>query len=278
MTIKIKIDPIQTIDECRMIEKLQQQIWASDEVDIIPDHMLITLAKEKGMVLLARNDADEPVGFALGFLSLTDSGQLKLASHMVGVTSQYQSKGVGYQIKLAQREIALAQNIDLITWTFDPLQTKNARLNLGKLGAVCNTYFCNLYGRMRNTLNHGLPTDRFRVDWWIASPHVTQKLQRVSVAAWDALPVINHVHDPNMDSPLSMHDVIFPAAIDTLKVELPSNIIGMKSQNPSLAQAWQAHVRDIFEAAFAKNYTAIDLFQQQGRMYYILQRNWRVVS
>lgn len=276
--MKIKIEPVHTIDECRIIEKLQQQIWACEEVEVIPDHFLITLAKENGMVLLARNDVGEPVGFALGFPTHTDSGQLKLASHMVGVTSQYQSKGVGYQIKLAQREIALAQNIDLITWTFDPLLAKNARLNLGKLGAVCNTYFRNLYGGMRNILNQGLPTDRFRVDWWIASRHVAQKLQGLPITEMDALPVINHVHDPNTDSPLSMDDIIFPTNVETIKIELPSNIIGLKSQNPSLAQAWQAHVRDIFETAFAKNYTAIDLFQQQGRIYYILQRNWQAVS
>ena len=95
---------------------------------------------------------------------------------MAGVHPAYRNRGLGYSLKLAQREHVLAQGIDLITWTFDPLETRNATLNFHKLGAVCNTYLPNLYGDMRDGLNAGLPSDRFQVDWWIASERVAQRL------------------------------------------------------------------------------------------------------
>ena len=86
--------------------------------------------------------------------------------------------GVGYALKVAQREAVLKQGLRLITWTYDPLESKNARLNIAKLGAVCNTYICNYYGELRDNINLGLATDRFQVDWWIATPHVETHLAR----------------------------------------------------------------------------------------------------
>ena len=85
---------------------------------------------------------------------------------------EWQSRGVGYALKVAQREAVLQQGLRLITWTYDPLESKNARLNIAKLGAVCNTYIRNYYGELRDDINLGLATDRFQVDWWIASSHV----------------------------------------------------------------------------------------------------------
>ena len=115
----ISIQPVSTIEACRAIERLQAQIWQCADIEVTPNHTLLTLAKEGSIVLLAL-DNDKPVGFAFGFLGFTTDNCLKFASHIVGVLPAYQNSGVGYQLKLAQRELALACNINLITWTFDP--------------------------------------------------------------------------------------------------------------------------------------------------------------
>ena len=142
----ISIFPVTKIEECRIIEQLQLEIWGGDGLEVTPDHLLLTMAKESGVVLLATTGAGQPVGFGYGFLAMTESGRLKLASHQVGVLPAHQDAGLGFALKLAQRDIALTRQLNLITWTFDPLQSRNARLNLRKLGAVSNTYFRNLYG------------------------------------------------------------------------------------------------------------------------------------
>src|SRR6185295_1804207 len=173
--MSIVIRAATTIQDCQIIERLQAEIWGTTEQDVTPSHLLIIIAKEGGIVLLAL-DRDQPIGFSFGLLALTAQNRLILASHMTGVLPGYQSSSVGYQLKLAQREAALARRLDLITWTFDPLQGRNAYLNLNKLGAVCNTYLRHLYGDMPDALNRGLPSDRFHVDWWLASAHVIQRV------------------------------------------------------------------------------------------------------
>ena len=151
-------------------------MWDLPDVEVVPLHVLITAAKNGGL-LLGAFDGETLAGFVFGFPGLTPDGKLKHCSHMAGVHPAYRDRGLGYSLKLAQRLHVLAQGIDLITWTFDPLETRNATLNFHKLGAICNTYLPNLYGEMHNGLNAGLPSDRFQVDWWIASERVAQRLQ-----------------------------------------------------------------------------------------------------
>ena len=115
------------------------------------------------------------IGFSIGFIGLTADGQMKFCSEQLGVLPAYQSQNIGYRLKMAQREIMLARQIDHITWTFDPLETKNGNLNLHKLGCRCRTYLLNVYGAGQG-INAGLPTDRFLVDWWLKDPDVSSRL------------------------------------------------------------------------------------------------------
>ena len=194
----------------------------------------------------------------------------------MGVLPAYQNSGLGYQIKLAQREAALAHNLDLMTWTFDPLQGLNARFNLRKLGVVCHTYFRNLYGDMRDGLNQGLPSDRFRVDWWLASARVVDRIEGRFVEPrlpLSSCPILN-------PATVLADDLLVPA--DTFAelgqsqylVEIPPNLNHLKTIAPDLAFQWRMQTREIFEAAFAAGYTAIDLVRCEGRNYYLLQKDW----
>jgi predicted GNAT superfamily acetyltransferase len=273
----ISIFPVTRVEECRLIEQLQLEIWGGDGLEVTPDHLLLTMAKEGGVVLLATTDSGQPVGFGYGFLAMTDSGRLKLASHQVGVLPAYQNTGLGFKLKLAQRAAALARQLDLITWTFDPLQSRNARLNLRKLGAVSQTYLCNLYGDMRDELNQGLPTDRFRVDWWLTSTHVVDRLAGRSPEVWPSAsecPLLNPatILDNGLALPADIFD--WPTRASCL-VEIPAELAQLKSQAPELAFKWRWQTRQLFEAAFASGYTAVDLLRREGRSYYLLQKDWQ---
>ena len=266
----VSIRPALTIEDCRVIERLQAEIWGFKELQIVPDHLLLTLAKEGNAVLLAEDEACRPVGFAFGFLGYGENRRLKLASHQVGVLPAYQNQGIGYTLKLAQRQAALALGLDLITWTFDPLQVRNAYLNLNKLGAVCNTYLPNLYSDMADRLNQGLPTDRFRVDWWIASGHVGQRLagQAPPVAGG---PVVNGVIDLPAGERAPAASFEMPDS-SCCRVEIPGDLSYLKLGAPELARQWRLHTRQVFQALFAAGYVAVAVQRQPDHSYYLLQK------
>lgn len=272
MTISIR--PAATIKDCRVIEQLQLEIWGFQEIEVVPDHLLLTLAKEGNSVLLAVKESGEPVGFAFGFLAYHDDHCLKLASHQVGVLPAYQNKGVGYALKLAQRQAALTQNLELITWTFDPLQARNAYLNFNKLGAVCNTYLPHLYGEMRDQVNQGLPSDRFRVDWWIATKRVADCL-----AGFCPIPAGSPILNATATRlpggwrvPAKTFDLPHETAC---RVEVPSDLQALKSGAPEIARQWRLHTRQVFQTAFTAGYTVVALLRQADRNYYLLQKDWQ---
>src|SRR5512141_546470 len=159
------IRPLITLEDFHAAEEVQRAAWGSADIDIAPLHVMLTIAKNGGVVLGAFAQ-DQLIGFVYGFVGTTDraDAHLKHTSHQMGVLPEWQSRGVGYALKVAQREAVRQQGLRLITWTYDPLESKNARLNIAKLGAVCNTYIRNYYGELRDELNLGLATDRFQVD------------------------------------------------------------------------------------------------------------------
>lgn len=265
----ITISPITTAEECQLIEQMHQQIWGSDPIEAPPTHMLITIAKEGGMALLARDETGQVIGFLYAFLALTEEGRLKLASHELGVLPAYQNRGIGRRMKLAQRKLALERQIDLITWTFDPLQSKNARFNLHKLGAVGNTYIRNLYGEMRDDLNRGLLTDRFRVDWRLDNRAVAERAAgRYPPERWG--PILNPA--TRLEEGLLAPPAEFePAYGEICLVEIPPDINRLIRLAPHLAQSWRLHTRRLFEDAFARGYHATDLLRRDGRTYYLLE-------
>ena len=270
MTLEIRSP--QTIAEFKRLEALQREVWETGE-GLEPAETLLTVQKNGGVVLAAYEEAntpERPVGFVFGFLGRTASGELKHCSHMLGVLMGYRDKGVGYSLKEAQREAVLRQNLKLITWTFDPLESRNAAFNLRKLGAVCNLYLPNLYGDMGG-INQGLRSDRFQVDWWISSAHVRERLAGAAASKKpegvkvDARRGGRFVRPPNAVPPLE------PAR---LLVEIPTNIQAVKKIDGALALAWRDYTRDLFTQTFAADYTAADFLFEEGRGYYVLERNW----
>ncbi len=282
-----EIRPLKTLDDFHAAEQVQRAAWESDDIDIAPLHIMLTIARNGGVVLGAFAQ-DQLVGFVLGFLGTSNrygteapaTVKLKHCSHQMGVLPEWQSRGVGYALKVAQREAVLNQGVRLITWTYDPLESKNARLNIAKLGAVCNTYIRDYYGKLRDDLNRGLATDRFQVDWWIASRRIETRLTRhrpplqlrhyLDVGA----PIINAVQWNDRGLPVCQ-DPAEPSTADRFLVEIPADYQAIRRADNALAMAWRLHFRSICEAAFAFGYTVIDYVHEPGqhaRSFYVMLR------
>lgn len=158
----------------RMME-LQQQVWGYAPIDVVPSHMFVVAAESGGQVLGAFL-GENLVGFTLAYAG-EKKGKPYLHSHFAAVLPQYRDAGIGRQLKIAQRELALARGIDRIEWTFDPLQARNAYFNICRLGAICRRYLPDLYGTTSSPLHNRLPTDRLLMEWHLDSPRVHAVIQ-----------------------------------------------------------------------------------------------------
>jgi predicted GNAT superfamily acetyltransferase len=158
------------LEELRACVALQKEIWNFSDAELVPLRMFVVAEKVGGQVMGAF-DGSEMVGFALSVPG-TRSGHSYLHSHMLAVRKDHRNGGLGRRLKLLQREDALARGIELIEWTFDPLEIKNAYLNIEKLGAISRRYNINQYGITSSPLQGGLPSDRLIAEWWLRSKRV----------------------------------------------------------------------------------------------------------
>lgn len=163
------------IEESRMCLDLQKEVWGFSDIELVPLRLFVVAEKVGGQVIGAF-EADSMVAFALAIPG-NRNGHLYLHSHMLAVREGYRDRGLGRAVKLFQRQDALARGIDLIEWTFDPLEIKNAYLNLEKLGAIARRYNINQYGITSSPLQGGLPTDRLVAEWWLRSKRVQAVLE-----------------------------------------------------------------------------------------------------
>lgn len=165
----------QDIDELRACVALQKEVWNFSDAELVPMRLFVVAQKVGGQVMGAF-EGNDMVGFALSVPG-TRSGHLYLHSHMLAVRKEYRNGGLGRRLKLLQREEALARGIELIEWTFDPLEIKNAYLNIEKLGAIVRRYNINQYGITSSPLQGGLPSDRLIAEWWLRSKRVQTLLE-----------------------------------------------------------------------------------------------------
>ena len=150
-------------------------MWGYSDLMVFPYTILISM-QHNGGVLLGAYVNDELAGFVAGYLGMAGA-KLYLFSQRMGVLPEYQSQGLGYRLKVAQREQMLRQGIDIIVWTYDPLEGKNATLNIEKLGGVVRSYARDIYGSVQNPLQTGLTTDRFLLEWHLMSDRVRERVR-----------------------------------------------------------------------------------------------------
>ena len=171
----IKIRQLSQELEFAQVVRLQRQIWGFDDADLLPQRLFVVASKVGGQVLGAF-DEEKMVAFCFCIPGLKPGGKYYLHSHMLGVLPEFRNTGLGRRLKLEQRIYAIEASVDLIEWTFDPLELKNAFFNIERLGAIVRRYVHNQYGKTSSHLHGGLPTDRLVPEWWIQSSRVKNLL------------------------------------------------------------------------------------------------------
>ncbi len=171
----IEIRPLTTLEQFERCVVLQLEVWGYSDGDLIPRRVFLVAQRIGGQVLGAF-DGETIIGFAMALPGYRE-GHAYLHSHMLAVLAEYRNAGLGRRLKLAQREDAIARGFDLMEWTFDPLEIKNAHLNIARLGAIVRRYKPDFYGPSSSPLQGGLPTDRLYAEWWLRSPRVTKALR-----------------------------------------------------------------------------------------------------
>ena len=244
----VVIKELKTMEELSMVHGIEHQIL---EQAPIPLHQTFTAVKNGG-IMLAAFEGDEVVGFSYGFAGFRE-GKAYLCSHMLGIGPGHRSRKIGEQLKWRQREIALQKGYDIIRWTFDPLETRNAYLNLTKLNGVCNTYIENCYGEMKDGINKGLPSDRFEVFWHLDSPHV---IKRTAVNGEGAV-ALNTVKENGEGHPAYQEREAGGLMAAAYSLAVPKEFQQLKAAAPELAMEWRMKTRESFQALFEAGYSAV---------------------
>lgn len=170
-TNSLAIRKCEALEEMQACFALQKEVWNFSDAELVPVRIFVLATKIGGHVIGAF-DGRELIGFAVAIPGMR-TGHCYLHSHMLAVRQQFRNAGLGRRMKLFQREEALARGFDLMEWTFDPLEIKNAYLNIEKLGAIARRYNVNQYGITSSPLQGGLPSDRLVAEWWMKSERVT---------------------------------------------------------------------------------------------------------
>lgn len=269
---------LETAEEMTAVESLQRIVWSTSDLDIVPKDLMLAVIHNGGLAIGAFAD-EKLVGVVFGFpgFYLTPDGpRLKHHSHLLAVHPDWRSEGIGFALKRAQWQMVRKQGIDRITWTYDPLLSRNAHLNISRLGAVCSTYLRSAYGEMQDGLNAGMESDRFQVDWWIHTKRVERRLSRRSRPPLK----LNHYRaaeatvleaDWIADSQVPLPPSKPPELTGTLLLlEIPYDILTLKASDLELARQWRTFTRDVFEVAFAAGYLVTDFVTEKERSFYVM--------
>ncbi len=241
----IEIRQLFHLDEFSEVVRLQKVIWGFADIELLPVRFLVVVSKVGGHVFGAF-DTSQPgppmVGFCFAIPGVKTPARPYLHSHMLGVLPEYHNAGIGRNLKLRQREEALSRGIELIEWTFDPMELKNAYLNIERLGVIVRRYYENQYGVTQSPLHGGLPTDRVIAEWWLKSPRVCAML--------DGGPVEHHAAE---------------------RISYPKDIGAIRSHEPQRAREIQRANAAKFLDAFGRGLAVTGLQRTDTEGTYLLE-------
>ena len=242
----IEIRVCHTLEDCEACVAMEKRIWQTDDIEIVPSALIRVVAETGGQVLGAF-EGSRMIGFTLAVAACrTRAGRPEpfLHSHMTAVIPEYQNRGIGRRLKFFQRADALSHGIQLVEWTFDPLELRNAWFNVMRLGAVMRRYLPNFYGITSSPLHSGIPTDRLVAEWHLES-------ERVRAAVEGRLPPL-----PG------------PRAI---RIAIPTDIGEKKASDPAAAIAIQDAVRTEFQRGFAAGFVVTHIESAGPETNYVLE-------
>jgi predicted GNAT superfamily acetyltransferase len=266
----MEVRQLKTVEEFRQCERIQQAVWGGSSVS----GEVLSVTQRYGGVVIGAMVHGRIVGFIYAFLARRH-GRLIHWSHMMAVEPGFRDRGLGLQMKRAHRQLALEQGIRSICWTYDPLQSRNAALNLARLGGRGEEYLVDAYGHFPSVIEKGLPTDRFVVNWRVAAAHVDQRLAGQRPHANLALPRINETRT-NVDGFLENRSLRLGLGHARLLLQVPDNTDAMREHSLPLARRWRLETRKAMTRYFAAGYIADDFTTPEvsgdGSCYYVMRR------
>ncbi|MFO0888152.1 MAG: hypothetical protein U0790_03285 [Isosphaeraceae bacterium] len=251
----ITIRPAQSVEDYRACQEAQRRAWGITEPGyVVPIATMVGANLHGGLVLGAFLDDGRAAAMSFAFLGRVEE-RLCLYSQLTGVTPDWQGRGLGHELKTAQREFARRSSIPLIAWAFDPLQAGNAHFNLERLGARVRRYIDNMYGERTDALNAGVPTDRVIAEWDVAAEEGGPAEPR-----WPGfpprMPGLIRVAEGRSGTPI-------PAGVDEHRraaavfVEVPAGIARLRQHDSEAAESWRLAVRRALRDCFAAGYVAV---------------------
>jgi predicted GNAT superfamily acetyltransferase len=267
---RVEVRELEKIEECRQCERIQTLTWGAPGATC---EAMMAAAKWGG-VLIGVLAWGKVVGFIFAFLA-DYHGRPAHWSHMMAVEAGYRDQGLGFKMKLVHRQVALERGIKSICWTFDPLQSRNANLNISRLGALPEEYVLDCYGRFPSLLERGLPSDRWVMNWRVSTRRVENRLRGKLPPFNPDVPRVNTTKR-NAKGFLQNTGIRLDLTHRRLLVEIPYQTQTMRAENLPLARRWRMEARQIFQNYIAKGYRVEDFFPPQpstnGGSFYLLRR------
>lgn len=262
-------------------ERIQEVVWGHAGVS----GEVLNVTQKYGGAVLGAIVKGKVAGFIYAFLARRH-GKLIHWSHLMAVEPKSRDLGLGFRMKLAHRKIALAAGLSAICWTYDPLQSRNAALNIGRLGARAEDYLPNCYGRFESAIEKGLESDRFVVNWRIRSAAVESRLRDGRPRETQLAPLLKaeRVNETRLNAQgfPENRPVWLNLRRPTVLVEIPAETDRMRVQSLNLARQWRLQTRKIFQRYFGLGYRAEDFIPpcraSGGRCFYVLRRRRATIS
>jgi len=261
-------------DEIEAFEEAQIGAWGMDPIEVIPGHMVRGIHDAGGVVLGAFDkESGKVIGCVVSLLGEKE-GKKFILSHITGVIRDFQGLGIGYRLKLAQRKAALKKGIDLVEWTFDPLQGLNSYFNLSKLGVICNTFLWNYYGTIRDEINKGMRSDRYKVQWHLTSKRVLRRIEKglPKITLEDLLEkgaefAYNTEGEEPLRKPIPSEEL--PGS-DIVLLEIPWSI--GRTREKEFVRAWRDVFASVVQHYFSNGYWAVEFvkFSGERRCFHVL--------
>jgi predicted GNAT superfamily acetyltransferase len=268
--VDVRIRRARGLDDYLACVALQKEVWGYSELeDIAAQPMLLIGDRFGGSVLVAENAAGRYVGFAFAMPAWKVDKRLFWWSHMTAVVAEYRNRNLGLELKLRQRREALNQGIDVMEWTFDPMQALNGYFNVAKLGVVVREHEENVYGNTSSPLHRGLPTDRFVAEWHLDSERVKQRIDAAdrSVVLRD-LDGLQHINESGDSPVLTLQD-------GPLLLEIPADLSELRDRDLEAAAAWQQNLRRACCHYFSQGWTVTDFVrvrEPRPQAFYVLEK------
>jgi predicted GNAT superfamily acetyltransferase len=278
---QIGIRDLKSIEDLSQLKAVEKEVWGMTDEDTLPLTLAIA-CKAAGNIFVGAFDKHKEketlVGFAFGFLG-REHGQTTIHSHMLAVLDAYRHLDLGSRLKQAQRERAMAMGIREMTWTYDPLQSRNAHFNFSKLGVVSDTYKTDFYGPETSSMLHRNGTDRLWVRWLLNSRRVRDRLAGKSSArpeTLDAMKLLAPLLRFDPSGKPARADLAESLARQRVSIEIPGDILEVERSDMGLAREWRDATRWAFREALKAGFLVAEFCRsirgQQGPGAYLLQR------